>query len=104
MQGFIKASILNKSLINIENIQCIEHYDDCIHVSLNNGTNYTIFIANNDLEHHHIFLDRMIDRIFLVLSGCKYGNVFIDIEAIKNDVIRELQLEALNGNRKIFTI
>lgn len=98
MQGFIRTDLLKKSLVNISNIQCIEHYGGCIHTVMDDGTDYTIFIANNDFEQSEEFLNRMIDRIFFVLSDCEYDNVFIDIEVIKDDITKELKEETEREN------
>lgn len=98
MQGFIRTNLLKKSLVNISTIECIEHYGDGIHTVMDDGTDYIIFIANNDFEQSEEFLNRMIDRIFLVLSDCEYDNVFIDIEVIKNDITKELKEERENDD------
>ena len=95
MQGFIRTDLVRRSLVNIRNILCIEHYGGCIHTVMDDGTDYTIFTAHNDFEISDEFLDRMIDRIFLVLSDCEYDNVFIDIEVIKNDITKELKAERI---------
>ena len=107
MIGFIKTTLLNTSLISIKHIQCIEHYDGCIHVSMNNGTDYTVFDANKDTDYtlnkdiaeSKKFLDRMIDRIFYILSYSQHDNVCIDIEIVKRDVIEELLKEAILGGK-----
>lgn len=87
---------MNNSLISIEDIQCItKHYEGCIQVSKNYNIYDTIFEPSNDFERSEEFLNRMIDRIYFVLSACKYNNVFIDIEVIKNDITKELKEETI---------
>lgn len=95
MQGFIRTDLVRTSLVNIRNIQCIEHYRGCIHAVMDDGADYTIFAAANDFQISEEFLNRMIDRIFFVLSDCEYDNVFIDIEVIKNDITKELKAERI---------
>ena len=97
MKGFIKTTkdyYRYSKLINIKYIQNIEvDSTACIDAMMEGGGIYVLFEPKNDFERSDEFLNRMIDRIFLVLSDCEYDNVFIDIEVIKNDITKELKEE-----------
>lgn len=98
MQGFIKTKDekRNGRLINIKYIQKIEFnaFMQDIEVYMKDF-NCILFEPQNSFEQSEEFLNRMIDRIFLVLSDCEYDNVFIDIEVIKNDITKELKAERI---------
>lgn len=95
MRGFIRTEknyYKYSKLINIKYIQKIEvSVTGEIETIMEGGGGYVLFKAQNDFEQSEEFLNRMIDRIFFVLSDCEYDNVFIDIEVIKNDIIKELK-------------
>lgn len=97
MQGFIKTKDKegNSCLINISYIENIRHDEDFLSVYTKTGWSI-LFESKNDFERSQEFLNRMIDRIFFVLSDCEYDNVFIDIEVIKDDITKELK----EGERK----
>lgn len=106
MQGFIKTKDEkgNGRLINLKYIQKIEFnisMQDIVIVMQNFSC--ILFEPQNDFESSEEFLNRMIDRIFFILSDCEYDNVFIDIEVIKNDITKELKEERENDDWKIFT-
>lgn len=96
MQGFIKTKDEkgNSRLINISYIEDIQHDEDFLSVYTKTGWSI-LFISKNAFEKSQEFLNRMIDRIFFVLSDCEYDNVFIDIEVIKNDITKELKAERI---------
>lgn len=99
MKGFIKTkdSKDNIRLINIKFIEEIKN--DGNFLSLYTRTGFSIlFESKNAFERSQEFLNRMTDRIFLVLSDCEYDNVFIDIEVIKNDITKELKEERENDD------
>lgn len=96
MQGFIKTKD-KKGNIKLINIGYIEEITNSEHsLSINTEIGWSVlFEPQNDFERSEEFLNRMIDRIFFVLSDCEYDNVFIDIEVIKNDITKELKAERI---------
>ena len=101
MKGFIKIKNKagNSKLINIKYIQNIEvNFKREIETTMEGGGNYVLFAPKNDFEISEEFLNRMIDRIFYLLSDCEYDNVFIDIEVIKDDITKELKEETERKN------
>ena len=96
MKGFIKTKDEkgNSCLINISYIENIKHDADFLSVYTRTGWS-ALFISKNAFERSREFLNRMIDRIFYLLSDCEYDNVFIDIEVIKNDITKELKAERI---------
>ena len=95
MQGFIKTEknyYKHTKLINIKYMQNIGiNLMGKIETTMEGGGCYILFEPQNNFERSQEFLNRMIDRIFFVLSDCEYDNVFIDIEVIKNDITKELK-------------
>lgn len=95
MNGFIKTVNGKYSqLINIKYIKSIDYRAGCIEAEMHDNDFYILFRPEISLEDSKEFMNKMLDRIFYLLSDCEYDNVFIDIDVIREDTANELEEES----------